>query len=467
MKLASVFSDHAVLQREISIPVWGWTEPGTRVVAELGGVFAATRSRTDGKFLLRLPPMKAGGPFELNVSGGGKSVVVRDVLIGEVWVASGQSNMEWTVAACGVQGEETIQAATNEWIRMLTVPRKAMLGGQGDVDSDWLVSSPDAAGDFSAVAYHFASRLQDALDVPVGILSSSWGGTIVETWTSREALIQNPDTQAWTERYEATLNTPEFWDDQQEGVQPPQPPMGPNNPNSPYMLFENMIVPLLPYAIRGAIWYQGESNANRNMADKYRGMLVNMIRDWRRAWGQGDFPFIQVQLANYVAANDVSDMSWPLLREAQLQAVSEPGVGMATIIDIGEANDIHPKNKLDVGRRLAQWALVKTYGREGVASGPLYSGMAIEGRVIRLRFENVGSGLVAQDGEALSHFVVAGLDREFHPASATLEGSTVIVQGVDVPEPVAVRYAWADNPEGCNLYNRDGFPASPFRTDSW
>ncbi len=629
VKLAAVFNDHAVFQREKPVPVWGWTKPLTLVEAELGPVAAATRSGADGRFMLRLPPLSAGGPFELKVTSAGETVVVRDVLIGEVWIASGQSNMQWTLSACSAQGDEAIKAAAKNGLRMFTVPNKALVGRQSDVDAEWLVASPKTAPAFSAVAYHFADKLHATLGVPVGILNTSWGGTIVEAWTSREALIQNPDARAWTECYEAALFSPDFWGGKTEwelslpadpgnrgeadgwaepgccdddwpgmtlpgnwqsaghnisgvfwfrrevelpaewegkdlslkiggvdkqdityfnGVQvgatgtgfedtywnrprdyevpgslvkagrnviavraysfvycggmngpaermnlsradgqgpaiplagdwkykiehdfgfvSPAPPMGPGNPNSPYMLFDNMIFPLVPYAIRGAIWYQGESNADK--AAQYRGMMTSMIRDWRRVWGQGDFPFIQVQLANFTEAADYQDKSdWARLREAQFMTLSEPMTGMAVIIDVGEAEDIHPHDKRSVGHRLAQWALVETYGQAGVASGPLYTGMTIEKGRVRISFRNVGAGLVARGGDAPSHFMIAGLDRTFHPAAASIDGNAVVVWSKDVPAPVAVRYAWSNNPEGCNLYNQDGFPASPFRTDTW
>ena len=248
-------------------------------------------------------------------------------------------------------------------------------------------------------------------------------------------------------------------------VIPPAGILGEGCPNSPHMLFDNMITPILPYGIRGAIWYQGESNADA--ADKYRHLIVEMIRCWRHAWGQGDFPFIQVQLANYMAPAAFQPHSdWALLREAQFQATREPGVGLAVAIDIGEAGDIHPKNKRDVGHRLAQWALAKTYGRPMVPSGPLYSRMMIEGGCLRIYFDHANSGLVAKNG-GLKTFVIAGVNRRFVEAEAVIEGNCVVVRSGKVPEPVALRYAWAENPEGCNLCNAEGLPASPFRTDTW
>lgn len=627
MKLGSLFSDHAVFQRGKSIPVWGWTEPLALVSVTLGTVAARARSGSDGRFLLRLPALPAGGPYDLTVTSGEESVTVRDILIGEVWIASGQSNMEWMMSLCDDQ--KSIDTAAQSRIRMATIPQLTHVGRQSFVDVSWQVASPETVAKFSAVGYHFADKLHADLDVPVGIINTSWGGTFIETWTSREALVCNPATKAWTERYEATLFSPEFWenpplepqscfpaDPGNEGladgwagvdfpdqdwagmdlprlwqlcghnvsgvfwfrlaveipadwagqdlelkigavdktdityfngehvgstgsgfdldvwhlprtytipgatvkpgrnviavraysfvsgggmagpkgqmnlaradgkgaaiplagvwryriehdfglIQPPTPPMGPGNANSPYMLYDNMIHPLLPYGIGGAIWYQGESNCDR--PGHYRDKLTNMIRDWRRAWGQGDFPFLIVQLANFRKSESYQeDSTWARLRESQFQALAEPKTGMAVTIDIGDALDIHPVNKRDVGHRLAQWALVKNFGWPGVPGGPLLTGMSIEGDHIRLCFDHVGDGLISKDGRPLSHFVIAGLDNRFHAAQAEIDDCTIRVSSSEVPAPVSVRYAWADNPEGCNLFNKNGYPASPFRTD--
>ncbi len=630
IRLAGIFGDHGILQQGMPIPVWGWAKPGAQVKANIAKVEAETQARDDGYFFLPLPPLRSGGPYDLQIKAAGKTATVKDLLLGEVWLASGQSNMQMTLNACGAQGKEAIRAAGQAKIRMITIPRVAVLAGQNDIAAEWQVANPENAPDFSAVAYHFARKLYDELKIPVGIINSSWGGTIVETWTSREALLQNPDTRHWTERYEATVFSPDFWADprvpeasrfpvdpgntgvkkgwakgdfddaswptmelprtwQSAGhnysgvfwfrrsvdipaawagqdlileigavdkqdvtyfngskvgatgkdfeethwnkpraykvpgrlvrpgrnaiavraysfvyaggmigpaermrlvrgdgkgqpisltgawryqvehnlglVQPPAPPMGPGNPNSPYMLFDNMIRPLIPYALRGVIWYQGESNVPQWR--QYQSMLTAMIRDWRRRWGQGDFPFLQVQLANYLAPQAYQENSqWARLREAQLKTLEEVNTGMAVSIDIGETADIHPKNKKDVGYRLAQWALAQTYGRKVVPSGPLYSGMTIELQRLRLHFKQVGGGLVAKGGQ-LRGFVVCGPARQFVEAQAAIDGATVIVEAKGVEKPIAARYAWADNPEGCNLYNAEGLPASPFRTDNF
>lgn len=634
IKLPSLFSDHAVLQHGKPIPVWGWTDPDTKVRVTLGSANAETRSAADGRFLLRLPPFAPGGPYTLAVQAGKASAVVKDVMVGEVWVASGQSNMEWTVSNCGKQGAETLAKSADSQVRMFNVARTTRYGRQADVGGVWQIAGRETLGQFSAVGFHFADKIQKTLKIPVGILHASWGGTIVEAWTSREALMESPVTRAWTERYEgcvhlpgqaimdpaafraqnfpadpgtkrpaawagadcddsdwATTELPRHW--QADGhdfsgvfwfrlhldlpaswkgkalelrlggidkmdityfngskvgatgkgleethwnvlrrytvpgrlvragrnviavrafsfvhgggmIGPAEAmsvapadgsgapmslagtwrfaiehnlgktllpgsqalPMGPENPNSPYMLYDNMIYPLIPYAIGGAIWYQGESNTD-NTAN-YRGMMVNLICDWRRAWGQGNFPFLMVQLANYMEASPYQEGStWARLREAQSQALAEPATGMAVAIDVGDAKDIHPHDKRSVGERLAQWALVEHFGRPGAASGPLYAGMTIEGSRIRIRFDHVGGGLVAKGQRTVSHVMIAGLGRRFMPAKAVIEGSTLVVESPEVEFPVAVRYAWADNPEGCNLYNRGGLPASPFRTDNW
>ncbi len=641
MQLAALFSDHAVLQRDVSIPVWGWTKPNLRVRVRLGGLAAESKSGRDGRFLVRLPPQPAGGPFVLTAETPDPSerCQIGDVWMGEVWVCSGQSNMEWTLGACGALPPE----AETPGVRMFTVPRTALPVRQTTIEgAAWQVASAATVGVFSAVGFHFGLRLHRELGVAVGLLNTSWGGTRIETWMSREALAQSPITVAELARYELLANGAACWDQiepfdpsgaaqksesptsrypldpgnggvecgwarpdfndgawethpvpgawQQQGhnysgvfwyrreldlpadwqghelvldlgavdkqdityfngeqvgatgkgldescwstprhyrvpgrlvrpgrnlvavraysfvysggligpaqamrVGPADSPdtwlplagswrlhcehdlgqvvpagqiPGPGNPNSPGVLFDNMIAPLLPYAIRGATWYQGESNAGN--AGDYAELLRAMIRDWRAAWGQGAFTFLTVQLANFMQPVGYQDGSaWARVREAQLQSLADPQAGLAVAIDIGEAADIHPRNKRDVGARLAQWALARTYGKAIVPSGPLYAGMAIEAERIRLRFTHVGGGLKAGGDRPLQCFAIAGGDRTFRLADAIIEGDTVVVSHPRVVAPVAVRYAWADNPDGCNLINTDGLPASPFRTDCW
>jgi len=631
MKLAALFSDHAVLQREIPIPVWGWTSPNTRVEVKLGSKRAEFFAGDDGKFMVRLPAMPAGGPYELTATDllSGESVTVQDIWVGEVWVASGQSNMEWTL-----QHINQCNQPDNQLVRMINVPRAAIVK-RTDIPATWQTVNKLSQPAFSAVGYFFALELQKKLNVHVGIIHSSWGGTIAEAWTSRETLRRNPDMQGRLDSYDALLMNPATWaeedykeicsagprfaaggypvDPGNQGIgqgwasndfddsnwteallpgawtgfgnrfsgvfwfrknieipsgwagqalllevgavdkqdityfngsqvgatgcnfedqhwcvprsypvpaelvkagrctiavraysfvfdggligpadtmrifpvgkpeeaiplsgnwryqiehnfgviAPNLPLLGPGNPNSPYILFDNMIAPLLPYAIRGTIWYQGESNSNN--AIQYRRMFGDMIEDWRRAWGQGDFPFLFVQLANFNAG---AIENWPALREAQLQTLAEPNTGMAVTIDIGEPINIHPANKAEVGRRLSLLALKQAYHQCLVASGPIFRDLVVDGSSLRLRFDHIGSGLTAANNN-LDGFIIAGMNREFFPATARIEGDSVIVSNPEkVQNPVAVRYCWSSNPP-CSLFNAEGLPASPFRTDNW
>jgi sialate O-acetylesterase len=572
----------------------------------------------------------------MRVEGEDTSTVLNNVMVGEVWIASGQSNMDMVVSASANAERETLDATFAD-IRLFTVARIAAVDAQREVQGSWSVCSPETVGGFSAVAYFFGRELHQKLGVPIGLINSSWGGTIAEAWTSRDMLQSMPQFKEAVARYEkdlpnfekndaeyqvrvkereekfypadpgnvgfekgwaapktdirdwGTIHVPSFWqgsgldfsgvlwfrrdveipaewagkpltlnlcpcdkhdttyfNNVQVGAMGPgnpnawatprsysipaglvkpgrntiavrvysfayaggimgsvtdlnlgpanipdsariplagswqykvehnfgkitplalQQPLGPGNPNSPYILFTSMIQPLIPYAMRGAIWYQGESNASKPV--EYRTLFPAMIRSWREAWRQGDFPFLFVQLANYMqAAQQPEESTWAELREAQSMALQLPHTGMAVAIDVGEAADIHPKNKQDVGKRLALSALHRVYGlKDVVPSGPLYAGATVEGNKMRVRFTHTDGGLLARDGE-LTGFAIAGTDRKFVWATAQIEDSTVLVWNDKVPRPVAVRYAWANNPV-CNLYNKAGLPASPFRTDNW
>jgi sialate O-acetylesterase len=412
-----------------------------------------------------------------------KTVTLHNVLVGEVWICSGQSNMEFGLSDA-LNGQQEVAEANYPMIRLLTVPRDVAVQPQPDVKATWVACAPESAGRFSAVGYFFGRDLQQKLGVPVGLIHTSWGGTPVEAWTSRETLEATEEAKPLLERWEKALAAyPEAkkrydremaeWKDLaaeagrdgQPAPTQPRAPLGPDSPSLPAGLYNGMIAPLVPYCIRGAIWYQGEANAAR--AYQYRALFKALIRDWRRAWGQGDFPFVFVQLANFKqAAAQPGESDWAELREAQTMALQLPETGMAVTIDIGDAGNIHPKNKQEVGRRLALAALATAYGQNVIASGPLYESMAVEGNKARLRFKNVGGGLEARGGEPLKGFAIAGADRRFVWAEARIEGQTAVVRSDQVPEPAAVRYAWADNPV-CNLYNKEGLPASPFRTDVW
>ena len=638
MQLAPLFQDHAVLQRDHSIPIWGVGEPDELITVTLAGRCAQTLSGPDGHWLVRLPALAAGGPYELVATSPSKTIRLQDILIGEVWVCAGQSNMEWPLCqTVPLEGEAT---APMPGVRLLNVANPARLGRQRLITGSWAPATREALSSFSGVGCWFARRIHQELGVPVGLIGIAWGGTRIQAWISREALIQDPVVGEEVRQYENCLFSPEAvpmdrymnfadwerrgapqdtgnrgltegwaqpdfedgawrtmpvpsrwqdeghpdngvlwfrrtvtvpsgwigqplqlhlgaidkhddtwvngervgglsWDDgpdtwatprrydipshligtdarlclavrarshvyhggllgpaaemrvhpvddpdsalplagtwhyaveQNWGVVIPPSSMwglpGRDNPNSLSILFDSRVAPLLPYGIRGVLWYQGESNAAE--ASLYRRLLQTMIRDWRRAWGQGDFPFLQVQLANFQKARPEPCRSdWAELREAQAAALTEPNTGMAVAIDVGEADDIHPRDKRSVGLRLAQWALAETYGRGGVPSGPLYAGKTIlaDGR-IRIHFRH-STGLRTRDGGVPRHVAIAGHDRKFVWAESVIEGESLLVWHPQIPQPLSVRYAWADNPAGCNLVNGADLPAAPFRTDDW
>lgn len=615
-----LFADHMVLQRELPAPVWGWAEPGCEIRVSLAGKTAAGRADNSGRWQVRLGPYSAGGPHTLRVEGP-QTVVIQDVLVGDVWICSGQSNMEWGMWGVNNSPQE-IAAADHPQLRLFTVPKKIATRPEDVPGGQWQVCSPESVGGFSAVGYFFGRDLQRALDVPIGLIHTSWGGTVAEAWTSAEALETMADFQpavaqfremaeaieGGNDRYEQqlaqwwrendpgsaasqtwadpgldaatwkTMNLPAGWEQaglpdfdgvvwfraefelpaaaagkeatlslgpiddidttwvngvrvgsqsvwneprtykipaqilqagrnvvairvldtggggglvgqaDQLQLEPsggqvvslagpwryrvsaalaetkPAPQRLDNNPNATTVLYNGMLAPLLPFAVKGAIWYQGESNAGRPA--QYRTLLPTMIRDWRTRFGVGDFPFLVVQLANFMGVQQQPvEPGWAELREAQLlTALNDPHCGLAVTIDIGEANDIHPKNKQDVGARLALAARGIAYDQPVEYSGPEFKSIAVSGGTARLRFEHLGGGLVARGGEPLKGFAIAGADKRFVFADARIDGDMVVVSSPAVREPVAVRYGWANNPV-CNLYNKAGLPASPFRTD--
>ena len=483
IRLPAIIGNNMVLQRETQTPVWGWADPGEEISVSVSwqDMQWAVKAGRDGKWMFRMTPPAVGGPYQMTLRGK-NTVRVENILVGEVWVCSGQSNMQWSVQNSS-NAEKEIAAADYPRIRLFSVERKVADTPQPDCSGSWAECTPETIPAFSAAAYFFGRELHTELDIPIGLVHTSWGGTPAEAWTSEPMLKGNPAFEPILVRQKEIIeNYPQAkkrYDEQleqwkatvekakAEGTTPPRrprPPRGPGHPHTPSGLYNAMIAPLIPYAIGGAIWYQGESNASR--AYQYRELFPTMIECWRRSWGQGDFPFLFVQLANFMAVKpEPGDSAWAELREAQSMTLNRPNTGMAVIIDIGEADNIHPKNKQDVGKRLALWALAKTYGRDVVYSGPIYESMQRQGNKTVLRFDHVGGGLVAKGGQ-LKGFAIAGDDRRFVWADARIEGDTVIVSSEKVARPAAVRYAWADNPV-CNLYNEAGLPASPFRTDTW
>ena len=490
VKLPALFSSHMVLQRGAPVPVWGRADPGERVTVALrpgaGGaeIRVTTLAGADGRWRVTLEARRAGGPFNLVVKGK-NTLTLEDVLVGEVWICSGQSNMAWLVRQSRNFKQEIAAAAFPE-IRLFTVKRTVSGREKTDCSGQWAVCSPGTVAEFSAVGYYFGREVHRALKVPIGLIHTSWGGTPAEAWTRREALQRHALLRPILQRYKkAVAEYPTAmkkhkkrlaaWKSKAAGARAagkrpprrPRSPFGPAHPHSPSGLFNGMIAPLIPCAFRGAIWYQGESNATR--AFQYRTLFKTMIRDWRRAWGQGDFPFLFVQLANFKARQPApGESAWAELREAQALALELSSTGMAVAIDIGEARNIHPRNKQEVGRRLALQALHAAYGRMGVHSGPVFHRMQRKSGKIHVRFHCAGKGLTVR-GKTLEGFQIAGSDRKFVWARAILDPQNrdgVVVWSPEVKAPAHVRYAWADNP-ACSLYNEAGLPAGPFRTDAW
>jgi len=480
LRLPAVFGDNMVLQQGVELPVWGTAGAGETISVSFNGQEKAAKADANGKWAVKLPAMQAGGPFELSVSG--KDVrLIKNVLIGEVWVCSGQSNMAMTVSRAANPEQETAKATLPK-MRLFIVPNKPADEPQADCAGRWVECSPQTAGNFSAMAFFFGRELHEKLNVPVGLINTSVGGTPAEAWTPAPAQKDDPELAAIFTQWEKTIaNYPKAMEKHKEEMEkwkkaadeakaagkpepkPPRAPQGPTSSSRPGVLYNGMVAPLISFGIRGAIWYQGE--ANTGSPPKYQKLLPIMIGCWRQAWGHGDFPFLIVQLPNYMARKaQPSESRWAEFRETQMKFVSAvPKCGVSVNIDIGEAEDIHPKNKQEAGKRLALNALANVYGQKVEFSGPLYQSMKVEGEKAIISFTHTGGGLMAK-GDKLTGFAIAGEDKKFVWADATIEGETVVVSSKDVPTPVSVRYAWADNPE-CNLYNKDGLPAAPFRTD--
>jgi sialate O-acetylesterase len=440
IRLPKIFGSHMVLQQQMPLKVWGWAGAGEQVSVSLAGQTQTVVTDSAGHWQVILQPLRAGGPHKLIVEGKNR-IELEDVFIGEVWIGSGQSNMQWPVSR-SMNAQEEIANANWPKIRLFTVTRRIAETPQEDCEGKWVLCSPETISDFSAVLYFFGRKLHQELEVPVGLINSSWGGTVAEAWTSREALEGDEDFRPILER----------------GAK-----FDPKTPNQPAVLFNGMIHPLLNFAIRGVVWYQGESNCAR--AEQYQKLFPTLIQDWRKRWGQGEFPFYFVQLAPFRYRN-ADPRNAAELREAQRLTLRLPHTGMVVTTDIGDVNDIHPTNKQEVGRRLALWALAKTYGKADlVYSGPLYREAKIEGNKIRIFFDHVDGGLVVK-GNELTYFQIAAADGEFKPAKAVIDGDTVVVWSDEVANPVAVRFGWSDDAEP-NLFNAAGLPASPFRTDNF
>ena len=488
IKLPAILSDSSVLQQNQPVRIWGWASAGSQITVSFQGQSQETTTNAEGRWDVMLTPLKAGGPHELKVGGDGTSITLKDILVGEVWLCSGQSNMAMTVT--GVKdAEDEIAASDLPTLRMFTVKSSHSTRPQTDCQGTWVNSHPNTVGGFSATAYFFGKRLHEELKVPVGLINSSVGGTSIESWTSlsaQQAVDEiKPRLQAWEEedrayepasakdRYEKQLAT---WEQQKaiaekEGRKPGRRPQLAVQPhmdrNYPSNLFNGKIHPIVGYSIRGAIWYQGENSSGRGFAHLYGQQLKTLITDWRTRWNQGDFPFAWVQLPNFKAEQKAASETsgWVQVQEGMLKTLSVPNTGMAVTIDVGEANDIHPRHKQVVGWRLAQWALATVYGQKIVPMGPIYHSFEKNDNKMVITFTNAGKGLTGSS-DMLKGFAVAGSDRRFVWANAKIDGDKVVVWHDDIQDPQSVRYAWASNPQ-ISLFNSANIPASPFRTDDW
>lgn len=520
VKPAALFSDHMVAQSGMQVPIWGTADPGERVSVTLNGTKASAVAGIDGKWMVHLGKLKPGGPFTMTIAGK-NTLTINDVLIGEVWLGSGQSNMVFNVSRKGhapyglLDEEKEIAAANYPQVRMFTVKDAKSYTPAQDVQGEWKVCSPETVPDFSALGYLFARDLNQALKLPVGIILSAYGASTAEAWLPREALTSDPELKPRLDAFDAR----ETYFKDHPGANDADAPPAPQTLNAragkpgplrdpvldqhqPTVLYNAMLHPLVHYAIRGAIWYQGESIVGgAHGVELYPHTLQILISDWRKEWGEGNFPFYSVQLA---ALKNISNN--PVVREQQSKILSLPNTGLVTTIDVGDPTNVHPKDKEPVAQRLANLALANVYGRNLETSGPVYAGMKIEGHTIRLKFThaqglkaaptpNQLAGLfkpdtlptprpapgtppaletssapdpaVLADSSAHLHgFQIAGGDGKFVDADAKVVGEAVIVSSPEVPAPTAVRYAWSNYPEGANLYNAAGLPAAPFRTDS-
>ena len=500
VRLPRIFTDNMMFQRDLPVRVWGWADPGEAVSVTLAGNNASTKADDKGQWALELAALKTGENLELTVKGN-NSLTLKNVVVGDIWVCSGQSNMEMDLGGC-IGAAEDIKAADLPKIRRIKINHEQT--AQPDLDAptatQWQVCSPGNVRGFTAVGFYFAREIQQKTGVPIGLVDDNWGGTPIEPWVAAEGLEMVPELKAdFTARQNAIkafraelpkgLTRLEGWIAQTrknlaDGAETTPMSAIPAHPgaNGWTGMYNAMIHPFVRLPIKGALWYQGESNGGEG--DSYYHKMRALIGGWRQQWGQGDFPFYFVQLASFQGATDnPGDANgWARLREAQTKSLAIANTGMAVITDtvpLAEANDIHPRNKYDVGLRLARWALNRDYGQKDLeVSGPLFKSLKIEGNKARLAFDHLGTGLMVglkvgrdatlenKDGK-LKRFAIAGADKQWHWAEAVIENDAVVVSCPAVAEPVAVRYAFQMNPDGANLYNREGLPASPFRTDNW
>ena len=497
VRTPSVIGNNMVLQRAVRVPIWGTASPGEHVTVTMANAHVSTTADASGHWKVMMGPWQAGGPFTMTIAGE-NTITLENVLVGEVWLCSGQSNMamamdpDLPIGAGGIlNARQELATADYPSIRLFEVKRVSTGTPQTDTTASWKTTTPQTVATFSAVGYLFARELYQRLHVPIGIIESAWGGTAAQSWISRQALESNPkfqhivvnsdkkikDYDSLLKDYKQQL---EIWQPTADAAEAtggpvPAPPQSPadlrSSPHRSSGLYNGMIAPLVPYYIHGVVWYQGE--ADTTGPELYRALFPALIEDWRRTWGEGNFPFIYVQLPNFDTQierawgfwkPDAPPMLWPELREAQLEALSLPQTAMAVAIDVGDPKNIHPKNKQVVAHRLVLAALHSAYGKDEPYSGPIYRSMKKKGARIRLSFDHVEGGLISK-GSVLHGFEIAGEDQNYRAANAQIVGSSVIVSSPAVPDPTTVRYGWVDNPD-CNLYNSFQLPASPFRTNA-
>ena len=477
VKLPAILSNHMVLQREKPLHLWGWAAPGEKVTVALHDTTRDVASDALGGWSVYLPPEAAGGPYQLTVTGTNK-IVLDDVLVGDVWFASGQSNMEMPMRGFGgatplKNSAEEIAHATQPQIRLLRIPQKAADFPLRTAEASWTVCTPETVANFSAVAYFFGRELVAREHVPIGLIDSVWGGTVAEVWMSLQAISSDTSlmplfaTRAQTMLAQGDMTAIRAKERREDaaaraaGQPAPKHPWHPDPASwAPAALFNGMVAPVTPYTIKGVIWYQGESNSRLAFAPMYARIFPALIADWRAQWRQGNFPFLYVQISNFTS--DAGE-NWAIIREAQRRALSVANTAMVVTADIGEPNNVHPADKQTVGARLALAARSLVYGENVEYSGPLFRQTTPESGSLRIWFDHAGKGLSAKGG-ALQSFEIAGEDGHYVSATARVEGQTVVVSNPNVAEPKYVRYAWANAPV-VNLYNSDGLPASPFTSE--
>ena len=464
VRLPGIISDHMLLQRGMPVRIFGKAEPGEAVSVAFRGQTSRTVTDALGRWEVWLEPMAPGPAADMTISGV-NTITIADVLVGDVWIGSGQSNMQWAVRQSD-NADAEIASATFPQIRLFYVPRKPSGVPVEDVDARWVVCSPESIREFSAVLYYFGRQMHRDLKVPMGLIHSSWGGTPIASWISGPSLVGNPRLEPfltyWQNlilQYPTNLSRHEQalkkWEDSGSQGARPAVPLGPGHPHEPTTLYNGMIAPLTKYTIKGALWYQGETEAGRSQGQVYGDALMSLVQDWRRGFGQGDFPFYWVQLANY--GNAAKNGHWMRVQEGQVKATALRNTGVAVINDIGDHTSIHPTNKQEVGRRLALLA-------QDRGASPRYRQFARQGSEIRLWFDHAGAALETRGGGPVTGFQIAGPTGEYVAAAARIEGATVVVSSPDVPIPVSVRYAWDYDPVA-NLINAAGLPASAFRTN--